>query len=616
MGNPLPVVVPRDEESNRAYRIKVLRECLDNRFARSREMARCKEDCLYWINTYVVQFNPNALGDTASSKTVGPFITWDYQEEAVREILGAMEGRRDLVIEKSREMGASWLCLLVMDWGLLFRPWRKFLMISRNADTVDKRGDPDCLFWKLDFVHEHLPSWMTEGLVRRKMTFVNKRNGSSITGQATTGKAGVGGRAWAMFIDEFSRIDEDFEVLQGTSDTTGCRIFNGTHFGIGTAFHDLTGRAGWKKLVMHWSQHPDKRKGLYRYNGKSNQIEVLDKDYVYPSDFQFVMSETPAGGPYPGLRSPWYDEQCKRKPSQRAVAMDLDIDPCGSVSQVFNPVLIRVLQTTYCVRAVWEGDVEYDRETGKPVGLTSREGGPLKLWLTPKPDGSLPTGRYGAGADLSTGIGNTNSCLSVFNARTGEKVLEYATPHVPPEKLAPLYAAACRMLRDEYNSPALFAWEKCGPGLLFGKTMVKLGYENAYYREGGGHKFSKAAATEPGWYPTPDEKRILLEEYRAALESRQVVNYSEAALQECLPYRYNAQGSPEHPSDVKNEDPTGARVNHGDRVIADGLAYKMIKQLGLRSPQEPSDARTVILGSLEWRRQLAQANQVAEVSRY
>src|SRR5262249_47409305 len=158
-----------------------------------------------------------------------------------------------------------------------------------------------------------------------------------------------------------------------------CRIFNSTHLGIGTAFYDLTERPDIRKLRIHWTQHPDKCCGLYRYDTDRHAVEVLDKQYQFPLDFKYVMDGSPTGGPCPGIRSPWYDEQCRRKGSARGIAMDLDIDPKGSVSQFFDRLMIRQLQAKYAVAPFWEGDIHFDQDTGKPFSLVPRQGGPLRL---------------------------------------------------------------------------------------------------------------------------------------------------------------------------------------------------------------------------------------------
>ena len=64
----------------------------------------------------------------------------------------------------------------------------------------------------------------------------------------TTSAAGVGGRRTAIFIDEFSRIEEGYALLAGTADTTNCRIFNFTPFGTNNAAYKLSRRQDVRKL--------------------------------------------------------------------------------------------------------------------------------------------------------------------------------------------------------------------------------------------------------------------------------------------------------------------------------------------------------------------------------
>jgi hypothetical protein len=341
---------------------------------------------------------------------------------------------------------------------------------------------------------------------------------------------------------------------------------------------------------MHWTQHPEKRPGLYRFNGKA--IEVLDKGYQYPPEFEFVHSEAPAGGPFPGVRSPWYDRECKRKGSTRAVAMDLDIDAAGSVSQFADPLQIRDLKAAHTCEPCQRFRLRLDQDSAEPVSLIPDAAGPIKLWVRPKQDWSIPEGHYGAGADISTGSGATNSCFSIGNSLTREKVLEYATPNVSAEDFAAHCVALCRLFKDSCGRGALLAWEHNGPGQLFGKRVLELRYRRIYYRESIDTGTGAKKSDQPGWFPLPKQKRILLEDYRAALYERQVINHSAEALREFLEYRYNRAGDVEHPSDRESDDPTGARVNHGDRVIADALMWKMMKQLGFKPERAKKEEET------------------------
>lgn len=603
--------IPRGVEDNLHFRRNLLEDAGKSRHVRYALKRICSEDLLFWVNAFVFQYNPQQLAGTQ----VGPFATWDFQDEAFLEILRCVEERRDLVIVKSREMGASWMCLLAFLWLWLVKPRTALLVISRSAEAVDDPGNPNSLFWKLDFVLDHLPDWLKpEGWERRKhrtkMSFVNPENGSTIAGEASTGRAGVGGRATAMFVDEFSQIREDNEVLQRTADTTGCRVFNFTHTGLDTAAFRLSERPDVRKLTLHWSQHPEKNPGLYRYDPDSNEpgkIVRYDPHHAYPPDFHFDRSGLP-GGPFAGLRSPWYDAECVRRDDKRAVAMDLDIDPRGSTHQFFDPVKVHALKLSYARDPVWEGDLDHDRDLARPRdGLVARAGGKLRLWVTPDHRGRLPADRYALGVDNAAGVGRTPSCVCLLNARTGEQVGEYADAFVEPADLAPWAVALAWLLKAADGDPAFLAWEALGPGLKFGARVVELGFRNVYWRTNDA-KVVKQPTDTPGWFPSPQNQRLLLEDGRAALYSRRLVLHSELCLDETMDFKYTTQGGVKHGKSEASDDPSAARENHGDRVVAAFLAWKVavasgfVRHLSTGQPAPEPEVTEAHPGTLAGRR--------------
>ncbi len=592
-------------EENLRFRRFVLDRTDGDPTLRAAVVEACRRDPVFFVNVFVWQYNPNKREWPGE---LGPFVTWDFQDEAIREMLASIREGRDLVIEKSREMGASWLCLIVFIWLWLFYPWQKFLIISRNADAVDLAGEPDSLFWKIDFILERLPKWMLGGFEpkkdRKSMTFQHP-NGSTMTGQASTGKAGVGGRATAMFVDEFSQIKEDREVLQRTSDTTKCRIFNGTHLGPGTAFYDLTCRPDIKKLRMHWTQHPDKCRGLYEVDPETRKVTHLDfyrgpvtvsgREYDFPEKYPFVKDGTPSGGPKPFIRSPWYDDQVGRKGSRRGVAMDLDIDAQGSEEQFFDAVQIHKLKIDFCCDPIWEGD--FLQIGGVPEGWSERKGGPFRLWF--KPGHAPPRSKFSAGVDMAAGTGATPTCLSLMNGN-GEKILEYASPTILPDDAAYLFVGVCRWFTSEEGEPAKMAWETNGPGTRFGQKVIEIGFRSVYFHTPEGD-LKKTPTTKPGWFPAQENKRLLLEDYRSALYGRKMLNRSREALDECAAFSYNARGQVEHGRYELKDDPSGSRENHGDRVIADALMWMMGKYRSFRPVEVVTEPA---VGSLGWRKRL------------
>jgi hypothetical protein len=594
------VKIPTQFYANLCWRELMLAATPESKALQNDLKEASRQDPCFWINTFVYQFNPQRVGFE-----VGPFVLWPFQEEAVREIVKAINttsGRTDLIIEKSREMGASWLCLIVMTWLFLFHPWKKFLVISRNEEAVDKPEEPDCLFWKIDFILSYLPDWMVpDGMIRRrKRGFRNTANGSTITGQASTGKAGVGGRATAMFIDEFSQIDDDFEVLRRTADTTSCRIFNFTHKSLDTAAYELSMRADVRKLRMHWSMHPEKNQGLYRWDQERNIPEPLDRKYHFPPDYQFVTDGSP-GGPFAGLRSPWYDYEERRRNDKRAVAMDLDIDPRGATHQFFNGPQVKRIQMEYACDPFWMGELHIDRDRARPLDLVEHPEGRLFLWRVPNHKGRLPRSQYAIGCDVATGTGATPSCVSIFDARTSEKIGRYANPFIQPKEFAHLVVALCWFFVDEDDDGARLCWESHGPGAVFGNEVIGLGYRNVFMRISDG--LGKKQSDLPGWVPSVNNIRILLEEYRSALENKILTNRDWQALDECLSFEYGVRGRVHHGKYELDNDPTGARENHGDLVIADSLAWKMCLELVNHRATRPEEKDEIPVLSLAWRRE-------------
>jgi hypothetical protein len=593
--------VPKEPRENAQYRIKLLKRAEGDRGFQDAIREFCSKDILFYVNVFAWTYQPKR-------RAVVPFLTYEFQDRALLRILKAIDEQEDLVIEKSREMGASWLCILAMEWLWHFVPWTQSLMVSRDANLVDGKT-PDSLFWKIDFVHKWLPNWLMprwdERYHRTKMYFENPDNGSTITGQATTEKIGIGGRATVLFLDEFSRVDDAVAVRDGTADTADCRIFNSTHTGPETAFNGLCTNGVTKKLMLHWTEHPEKSKGAYRSDPQQRIAEPVDKSWEYPADFQFVLDGSPAGGPHPGVRSPWYDRECARRGSSRAIAMDLDIDVSGSMSLFFDPLMLRRLMET-CTDPWWKGDISFDRDTGKPVALVPSPSGSLKLWCHLHKDqaGNLIPAEMVCviGADLSAGTGATPSCLSIVNCETGEKVGEYTNAHLDPKAMAPVATSLAYLFHKE-NEPAELIWEQQGPGISFAKEILELGFRRVYYRKDEKpHTLTTKVSERPGWVPRPETILVLLEDYRSDLATGRFLNRSTAALKECLQFRYTKTGTVEHAAINSANDPTGARTNHGDHVVADALAGKLARDRGKAIKQEKVAPKEAPAGSFAWRR--------------
>lgn len=239
--------------------------------------------------------------------------------------------------------------------------------------------------------------------------------------------------------------------------------------------------------------------------------------------------------------------------------------------------------------------------------------GKLRLWLDliRQKDGSRrpPSDRdYLFGIDISAGTGASASVISIGETLEKRKIGEYADANIRPERFAALAVALAKWFCNQHGDGAHMIWEAAGPGTSFGGQVIDLGYRNIYYRTNES-SLSKKVSDTPGWYQTGTAKRDLLTEYRRALVSGEFLQPSKEALQECREYIYSVTGTVEHRRAVARGagelDPSGARANHGDRVIADALLWHLLRGYVMRvaEKEEKDDLEdNPPKGSYAWRR--------------
>ena len=514
----------------------------------------CSRSLLFFVNTFCWLNEPRPEGDAPA---ILPFISYPFQDEVFKSLYDNL-GKNDVFIEKSRDMGVTWMILTAMFHRWLFREYNSFLVVSRKQDMVDNSENPDTLFYKIRFLLKWLPSWLSPSNVNQKsMHLANMDNGSVFDGESTTENIGVGGRRTALFVDEFARFEADlgYEVLTVTRDLTKSRIFASTPKGTGNAFYTLHCKPENEiiKLRLHWSKHPKKAAGLYKdSSGKE--------------------------------RSPWYDNECIRAVSSVEIARELDIDYQGSGGAFFSPISEIDRLTKEAKNPVLEGDLEEDPTTGRFRDFIIRHGGALKLWRHPEAFQKEEFGPYVVGIDIAAGTGASNSCISVFDAKTKEKVAEYVRPDIVPEKLATKATALCWWFSDRSKYPAKMIWEASGIGRIFGIKILDIGFSNIYFKRNE-RTLARKLSDEPGFYTSGDSKKTLLGEYRSKLFGNYVKVYSLESLNECRCYYYTANDRIEH-TGAQGLDPSGAKSNHGDRVIADALCVWLMKETSIDETKE------------------------------
>jgi hypothetical protein len=529
----------------------------------------CSRDLLFFINAFCWLFDPR-------SSRVDPFITFPMQDTVLAEVHDAI-GDHDLGVDKSRDEGASFICLCTFLWRWLFRESESFLLVSRNERYVDERGNPNSLFWKIRWELTMLPAWLRpppSAVTDAQMRLVNAAMNTTLTGETTTGDLGAGGRATAALLDEFARFPHkaDFEALGATQAVTDSRIFNSTHNGVGTAYHTVLRNGKTRVVTLGWEDDPRKNVGLY--TAKDGKLQLLDEDWwfahpVAGAKYKFILDGK--------VRSPWYDTEEERAVSKHAMAENVDRNPQGATDQFFKEATIAKHEAQYVMPPLLEGELDYDARAGLPEKFLESYGEcRLQLWRNLVRGEPAHDTVYVIGADVSAGTGASNSCLTVADQKTGEKVASFVTPHMAPHEFGAFAAAVGWWFKDRYGDPAkIIAESNGGHNQNFLKTLLGLGYSHLFYRR----DESRVAAKQtdrPGWQSSPATRRELLEEYQKALHTAKFINRSGASLDECREYVYTDDNDIAHMRSRTAEDPSGARGNHGDRVMADALCCHLL----------------------------------------
>jgi hypothetical protein len=353
---PFYELAPKRFNANLRYRKAIIQAGNRNPALRKAFWYMAKRDLHWFVNTFVWTYDPRR-----PVKRI-PMITWAYQDRVLTQLRDAILNQHDAILEKSREMGATWLGLIVIEWFWRFVPDVRFGLLSRTEEYVDGRGrNMKSLFAKIDWIHENTPRWLLPSgrwlgrndPNRISRNLYNADLGGAIVGEATTGDPFRGDRLTAGFFDEHASTPnkEGYGSLDATRDATPCRIINSTPKGIGNAFYDMT-QTKIYKIRMHWTIHPMKRRGLYRV--VDGRIELVDgaywKNYVSakgkaPRTGKAFLEQVMALYPFDKVkfafdedfrvRSPWFDAECERCATKAEVLQELEIRYDASSSPFF-----------------------------------------------------------------------------------------------------------------------------------------------------------------------------------------------------------------------------------------------------------------------------------------
>jgi hypothetical protein len=298
-----------------------------------REYHACASSLPYFAFTHCYSIH------TDDPTGVAPWRKVPYYPH-LRRFFHAVQLPCNVVDDKSRQMFMTWAWCVVFLWDIAFHARWENLVISRRAREVDDGGahsSANSLLGKVRHLWLSLPPYLQTPLTFVTGTVHDEESGSVIHGETGTAKAGRGSTMRRVLVDEAAYIERSEGVFKSVRQVakTGT-ILQSTPNGKGNAFYRV-GHARdntFLKFHFHWSEHPEKARGLYCTCGWVSTADGL------PPHVQFethdCTNRRQAVPSPPERRSPWYDREC-RDMTPEQVATDLDISYEQSVrGRVFD----------------------------------------------------------------------------------------------------------------------------------------------------------------------------------------------------------------------------------------------------------------------------------------
>lgn len=218
-----------------------------------------------------------------------PFFLFEYQKRIVLKImeLESADQESELLIDKPREMGITWLLCAYFEWRWFFTQNYSSFILSRSEEEVDDgtRTPDGSIFGKFRWMLDRVPRWVIPPSYQKKvirgtttdmnLKLINPTIGSSITGSSTNSEAGRSRRYSTLWIDEAFAIDRFQEVYRSIQTVSKVKIFTST-VAPGKVYEDFkkARAAEGNYISLTWKDHPFKDQEWY--DGVKAKAEMMN----------------------------------------------------------------------------------------------------------------------------------------------------------------------------------------------------------------------------------------------------------------------------------------------------------------------------------------------------
>ena len=274
-------------------RIKLLEKAEKDKAFRKIFKERCKRDVVFFCNSICSTYDPR------KKPSMIPFILFPKQEEYLLWRNERRFKKEHGLVEKSRDLGLTYLNVLSQTHAWLFEQGYAGLMTSRKEMLVDRRGDPSSIFEKFRIILRYLPSWMLPENFSwsehdNYMRLVNPDNGSVITGEVGQ-SSGRGGRSSVCDWDEVAFAERPEMIDAALSQNSDVIIYTSTPNGIGNLFYRKRFSNKIPVFTVTWKDHPEKDEEWYKRQQNNLDPIILaqevDLDYTASSEGIYISAK-------------------------------------------------------------------------------------------------------------------------------------------------------------------------------------------------------------------------------------------------------------------------------------------------------------------------------------
>lgn len=225
-----------------------------------------------FISQWCDTFDPRNAADPDKLTTM-PMVLFPRQVELVEYLYGLVLNQANGLIEKCRDMGATFVACGFSVWLWRFMPGSAIGWGSRTATMVDELGDPKSIFEKLRQIIRGLPrefrpvGFDADRHALRKR-IINPENGSTIVGEVGD-DIGRGGRTLIYFKDESAHYEHPELIEASLGNNTNVQVDISSVNGLGNVFHrkrmagvvwspktiDMV-KNRYNVFIMDWAENP------------------------------------------------------------------------------------------------------------------------------------------------------------------------------------------------------------------------------------------------------------------------------------------------------------------------------------------------------------------------